>query len=172
MQRSCLHLHEYSGQFTCLECPDCISVLPSSCGYYKSDSSSCVFSGLRHAQAHGLVTLSLLEQPSHLLLQHCGDGEKFCLGSWRLCHAQEMCCSEVTVPLFILPLWIVGTPSLGACPHVYKHQVEDGNESSIQDPWALHPQAGFSCMLFHSSAAPHWYSHHHACQSSWSKLTQ
>lgn len=74
-------------------------------GYNKSNSSGYGFSGQKHAQARGLV-------PAQLAGAACPTccsgtvvmGEKLCLGSWWLCHAQEISCSEVTVSPFILPL--------------------------------------------------------------------
>lgn len=72
MQHGCLHAH--SGQSTCVECLNCISVLFSSHGYYRADSSSCGFSGQKHMHRWLGACLACWSYLSHLLLQHCGHG--------------------------------------------------------------------------------------------------
>lgn len=80
MQHSCLHLHEYSAQFTCLECPNCVSVFLHLVNII-SQILLVVINLDRNMHRHmAWCLLSLLEQPSHLLLQHCSDGGAVLLG--------------------------------------------------------------------------------------------
>lgn len=90
-------------------------------------------------------------------------GEKFCLGSWRLCHAQEMCCFEVTVPVFILPLWIVGGSLFrGLSPHIqasgggWEWEQHAGSMRSPSTRWLLHalPFLSSSSLIVPSSLMP------------------
>lgn len=187
MQHACLHAHEYTVQFTCLKCPNCFSVLHEI--FICLDVVSQVF--LVVVFLDRSMPRHVAPVPAQLAGAACPTyrsdtvvlREKLCLGSRTAlpCSGNELLWGHL--PSIHPPtLYGRGLQLYGPVFTYARIRVAGvGSASSMQDLWALHPQAGSSCMLLHqllyqhlvtSSAALHWLSHHHPCQRAWSKLAQ